>query len=240
LWQRPSESTNLHNRERTSGFVMTYGDLPIRAVDDEHVAAWLKGGRNHSTVPALRAMFNDAASAAAGRLVDRNPFAALGLPGSRGRKDVPPPTQAEMARLLVAADQLTPPSDAALLDVGAHERMRSGELDALRWTKIDFRAGTILVDEQWCAKTQTFTLPKHGVIRTIALTEPARKRLLALPRESEFAFTTLRGSHYRPSSRSHHWKPCPLLRGSRPLLLLHRDTAFLRLVHLERARARRA
>jgi integrase len=42
-------------------------------------------------------------------------------------------------------------------------------------------------------------------LRTIALTEPARKRLLALPRESEFAFTTLRGSHYRPSSRSYHW-----------------------------------
>jgi integrase len=37
------------------------------------------------------------------------------------------------------------------------------------------------------------------------LTEPARDRLLSLSRESEFCFTTLRGSHYRPSSRSHHW-----------------------------------
>src|SRR5262249_30684439 len=35
--------------------------------------------------------------------------------------------------------------------------------------------------------------------------EPARQRLLSLPPESEFAFTTLRGSHYRPSSRAHHW-----------------------------------
>jgi len=83
--------------------------------------------------------------------------------------------------------------------------MRPGELDALRWSKIDFQAGTILVDEQWNAKTQSFTLPKHGVIRTIALTDPARKRLLQLPHESEFVFTTLRGSHYRPSSRSPHW-----------------------------------
>jgi hypothetical protein len=54
--------------------------------------------------------------------------------------------------------------------------------------------GTILVDEQWCAKVAAFTPPTHGVSRTIALTDPARKRLLALPRESEFAFTTLRGS----------------------------------------------
>jgi integrase len=61
------------------------------------------------------------------------------------------------------------------------------------------------VDEQWNAKVRAFTPPKHGVVRTIALTDPARERLLALPRESDFAFTTLRGSHYRPSSRSYHW-----------------------------------
>ena len=34
---------------------------------------------------------------------------------------------------------------------------------------------------------------------------PARERLLTLPRESEWVFTTLRGTHYTPSSRSHHW-----------------------------------
>ena len=83
--------------------------------------------------------------------------------------------------------------------------MRPGELDALRWDPIDFQAGTIVVDQQWNAKTQEFTPPKHGFVRTIALTDPARARLLSLPRESEFAFTTLRGSHYRPSSRSYHW-----------------------------------
>jgi integrase len=83
--------------------------------------------------------------------------------------------------------------------------MRSGELDALRWTKIDFQAGTILVDEQWSAKAQMFTPPKHGVVRTIALTEPARRRLLSLSRESEFVFTTTKGTHYRPSSRSTQW-----------------------------------
>jgi integrase len=102
-------------------------------------------------------------------------------------------------------EELTPPSFAAFLDVGVHEGMRPGELDALRWDHIDFQAGTILIDQQWKAKVQEFTLPKHGVIRTIALTDPARVRLMSIPRESEFAFTTLRGNHYRPSSRSHHW-----------------------------------
>jgi integrase len=72
--------------------------------------------------------------------------------------------------------------------------MRPGELDALRLDRIDFQAGTIVVNDQWNAKTATFTPPKHGVTRTIALTDPVRQRLLALPRESEFAFTTLRGA----------------------------------------------
>ena len=205
LWLRPANSTNVHNRERTEKFVREYGDLPIRTVGDEHVAAWLKGGGNVGTVKNLRAFFNDAASAQAGRLVDRNPFARLGLRSSRGRRDTQPPNQAEIARFVTLADELTPPSFAAYLDVAIHEGMRPGELDALRWDRIDFQAGTILVDQQWCAKTREFTTPKHGHSRLIALTDPARERLLRLPRESEFVFTTLRGSHYRPSSRAHHW-----------------------------------
>jgi integrase len=37
------------------------------------------------------------------------------------------------------------------------------------------------------------------------MTEPVRDRLLDLPRESEHVFTTLRGTHYTPSSRTFHW-----------------------------------
>jgi integrase len=119
----------------------------------------------------LRAFFNDAASAPAGRLVERNPFAKLGLRSSRGRRDTQPPSQAEIARFVALADELTPPSFAAYLDVAVHEGVRPGELDALRWDRIDFQAQTILVDQQWCAKTREFTAPKHGHARTIALTD---------------------------------------------------------------------
>lgn len=205
LWQRPSESTNRHNAERTRRFAQTYGHIPIRAVDDTIVTEWLRGGRNRSTVPALRAMFNDATSGAAGRLIDRNPFANLRLPGSRGRRHRQPPHQAQAAELIAHADQLTPPSFAAYLHTAIFEGMRPGELDALAWAALDFQARTIRVERQWCAKVRKFTPPKHGVIRTIAMTEPVRERLLELPRESEFVFTTLRGTHYTPSSRNHHW-----------------------------------
>jgi hypothetical protein len=97
LWLRPSRSTNVHYRERTSKFVEVYGDLPLRAIGDEQVAAWLKGGRNRGTVQHLRTFFNDAASVEAGRLVDRNPFAKLRQRSSRGRRDTRPPTQADIA-----------------------------------------------------------------------------------------------------------------------------------------------
>jgi integrase len=49
------------------------------------------------------------------------------------------------------AHELTPPSFAAYLDAGIHEGMRTGELDALRWDRIDFQAETILIDQQWNA-----------------------------------------------------------------------------------------
>src|SRR3954451_22626077 len=86
LWQRPRESTNIHNRARTRKFVDAHGDVPLRAIGDEHVRVWLKGGSNNSTVPSLRAFFNDAASGPAGRLIERNPFANLRLRQSRGRR----------------------------------------------------------------------------------------------------------------------------------------------------------
>jgi integrase len=182
----------------------------MRAVGDEQVAEWIKGGRNLGTIDKLRLFFNDAKTAEAGRIITVNPFDNLGLARRRAaaakrRNKTMPPGQADIIRLIQLGDELAPPSFAGYLDVAVHEAMRPGELDALRWTKVDFQNGTILVDEQWNAKTHTFTPPKHWHIRTIALTDPARERLLRLPRESEFCFTTLRGTHYRPNSRAWHW-----------------------------------
>ena len=37
------------------------------------------------------------------------------------------------------------------------------------------------------------------------MVEPLRDRLLNTPRESEWAFTTTRGTNYTPSSRAYHW-----------------------------------
>jgi hypothetical protein len=125
LWKRPAESTNLHNRERTQRFVERYGDLGLRAVSDLTVAEWLKGGKNVGTVSNLRAMWNDAASTLAGRLVGRNPWDGLQLP-RQPKRDRAPPRMEQVLRLVELADELTPPSFAAWLDVACHEGMRPG------------------------------------------------------------------------------------------------------------------
>lgn len=205
LWARPAESTNLHNLERTRAFAERYGERPIAAIDAHAVAEWLKGGANVGTTDALRAMFNDARRPQAGMLVDRNPFAALGLRRSKGRKDVQPPDQAATARMIAAADELTPPSFAAYLLTACWSAARPGELDGLQWVDLDFMAETIRIERQWNVKVAKLTEPKHGSRRTVAMTELVRERLLALPRESEWVFTTIRGGHYTPSSRNHHW-----------------------------------
>jgi len=68
LFARPKRSTNIHNEKRIQGFVDAYGDLPLGHVGDLVVAQYLAGGSRDSTVPALRAMFNDAMSAKARRV----------------------------------------------------------------------------------------------------------------------------------------------------------------------------
>ena len=94
-------------------------------------------------------------------LVSLNPFAGLGLRQSKGRKEVQPPDQAQIAALLDAADELTPPSFAAYLLTAVYSAARPGELDALQITDLDFQAESIRIERQWNAKAQKFTPPKQ-------------------------------------------------------------------------------
>jgi hypothetical protein len=75
----------------------------------------------------------------------------------------------------------------------------------LRWDDLDFRAEALRVERQYNAKLGKLTPPKHDSRRTVALTTPVNARLAELPRESEWVFTTIRGTHYTPRSRVFHW-----------------------------------
>jgi integrase len=204
LFARPRASSNVTNAERTKGFTQRYGDIPLSQVDDRIVGEWLAGGRHTHTVAALRAMWNDAMSARAGRIVNGNPWAALGLRKRRRASwrldERARNTLDEQARLL------TPPSFAAYLRFGCLTALRPSELDALRLEDIDVVAGEIHVRRQWNARVQAYTDPKYGPY-TAALVDEARHVIETCPRDHDapWAFLTLRGHHYTPSTRSHHW-----------------------------------
>jgi integrase len=204
LFARPRSSTNVTNAERTKGFAERYGDLPLVSVDDRVVAEWLAGGRRNHHAPALRAMWNDAMSVRAGRIVDRNPWASLGL--RKRRRSAWRLDERSRNRLDEQADLLTPPSFAAYLRFGCLTALRPGELDGLQLDDIDLRAGEIRVRRQWNARVQAFTDPKYGSY-TAALVDDARRVMETCPRDHDapWVFLTTRGTHYTPSSRTHHW-----------------------------------
>lgn len=210
LFARSKESTMLHNAERIAAFVDRYGHLQLEQVTDRVVGEWLAGGQRNGTVPALRAMFADATKAKAGRLLPANPFAGLGLKKTKGNKDRQPPTEEQMRELVDKAWELTPPSFAAYLETGCYTALRPGELDALEWDRIRWADGEIDVVVQWSVKVRKFTPPKYGPY-TVALVDRARDTLDRLRTvgldhpESPYVFTTIRGNHYTPSARNHHW-----------------------------------
>ena len=122
--------------------------------------------------------------------IENNPFSALGLRKGSGNRHRQPPPEEQMWSLLDLARRLTPPSFADWLDVGCFTAMRPGELDALSWRQVDFESEVIEVDVQWNVKTASFTEPKYGPY-TIALVDYAKKRLLRIPRDAAYVFTTL-------------------------------------------------
>ena len=98
------------------------------------------------------------------------------------------------------------PSFAAWLQVAAFTGLRPGELDALRWERVELARNRIVVAEQFNAATRIFDTPKNHQQREAPLTGPAREALEALPRESEFCFVPIRGEHWTPSARAYHSK----------------------------------
>lgn len=207
LFSRPKESTDLQNHWAVREFVNEYGHFTISQIGHREVAAYLAGGGGRTArVGALRAMFNDAASPKAGRLVAVNPFEKLGLARSRGNRHEEPPSEKTVRALIAAAREKGGPDWAAWLQVACYTGLRPGELDGLKWECVDLEGGRIIVRRQFNARTRGMTLPKNGKVRPALLTPPAREALEMLPRSEGFCFRAPRGGHYTPGARRGPWK----------------------------------
>jgi integrase len=142
-----------------------YGDIPLVQIGDEIVADWLAGGKRAGSVQGSARCSTTPPSIKAGRLIERNPFQKLGISRGKGRRDQQPPSEPLVWRMIAHARTLACPSFASWLQVAAFTGMRPGELDALRWERIDFDRHRIIVAEQFNAATRTFDTPKNHLHR---------------------------------------------------------------------------
>lgn len=231
-----SGPTATHNAERTKEFADVFGDVAMSDADDELSATWLAGGKKpgarNGTVPALRAMFNAAKTAKAGRLVTVNPFSDLGLDRGTGNRFKQPADEDMVWKLIAIARQETGPYFAAWLQFAAFTGMRPGEVDALmrdpgydhdlelQHSYVDFDTGTVHVNRQWNTTVGGWTLPKNGRTREAVLTPPARAALLPLAADGPFWFVNTRSDHFTTSARAYHWKTVKALAGWKKSLYL--------------------
>jgi len=200
----PKESTAKVNAQRTGPFCERHADHPIALVteqlviDDRHE---LKPNQ----IEGLKAMFNWCASADGGRLIATNPFSVFKSKSVRGNKRKNPPSPAQIDRLVDEAYAETP-FYGAWIETGTATGARPGELDTARWEDFSPDLSEWRIRRQWNHHTNTITLPKNGLERTINVPPRARRALerLNVPREG-YVFVNTRGEHFRPTSRQWYW-----------------------------------
>jgi integrase len=143
-YPRATESTNDSYRQVAEMFAAEFPDTPLDALTRSQARAWTDG--KGYRVNAMRAMFNDALK---DELVDSNPFASMGLPQSRGRRDLLPLTQAEVDEIGECALRVHPgPLGLTIKAISltiAYCGIRPGEVFALERGDVDWEAGQIHV-----------------------------------------------------------------------------------------------
>jgi integrase len=201
-----SESTVEHNAERVRRFGRDHAELTLRAFSRTDARRWANA--HPSTVPALRAMFNDAVQ---DRLADENPFARLGLEAGRGREDIIVLTRDEVHELARIARVLHGGAFgeeiAALILWAAYTCMRPGEIFAARYSLLD---GDVYdLRRQFNSTLARETEPKHNSIGMIFVPEAARRAVLDKPRRlgDDLIFRSKRGKQFRQESQWRAWDP---------------------------------
>ncbi len=218
-YPRPRPSSNRSNAERVKPLAAELGAVRLADVTRPMARAWAL--KHHYCVPAARAMFADAMNDG---LVDANPFAALRLPGSPGRKHITALTEKELRALADEALRAWPDdawafSYRAMILFAGYVGLRPGELFALPRANV---AGDLcLIDRGLDSKSGVVGPTKNGRPRTVTVPPVARDAIATLPpMASGLLFESARGQMWRQPSHHHCWKVVRSMAG-RPGLNFH-------------------
>lgn len=203
LHPRQRRSTMVHYQERIAVFVKAFGARRLADINRVEAREWAIANRSaHSPV---RAMFADAIRDG---LITENPFAAMRLQQSRGRRDLEVLTVEEVDKAISVAHAKFGPGFAAFIATAAYVGMRPGELYALRWPMIDFAAHEISVVASYSSRSGETTAPKNNQHRRVVLFPPARDALLQVSRvDNTIVFRTVQGAQLTGRTLHYYWDP---------------------------------
>ena len=244
-YPRPAETTNRHNAERTTALIRDFGKRPLReGITSQEARAWVLGGivpedvreaardwhgaikrpdgdievpnhRSHHL--AVRAMFNDALR---DELTDRNPFAAMNVPESPGRRgtSITILSDPELALLVQTCEDVLGDYGVhfgALVEALAWTGMRPGEAWALHieptstYNWVDWDADELHVRWQIdrYGKRRHTKWDKKGKGRTVFLLPPAREAIKRAieDRPNGEVFYATRGGPLNNGSAGYYW-----------------------------------
>lgn len=189
-------------------FKEQFGDTPLNAIDRPAARRWAKLQKPGTRI-AVSAMMNDAVE---DRFAVENPFSALKIKRSRGRKDLEANwlTRDEVHALADSALDSAPPGWGPMIRsmilFGAYTGIRPGEAFALRWKDVDAKAGRIHVRKS-LAVDRSIKAPKNGRARTIVMAPEAYEAIKHLPRPTgvPYVFTTRKGTAMSRGTLDRAW-----------------------------------
>ena len=152
-----------------------FGTLELAAVTRTHVKTLLAeraaaGAAANTLRNALIPLRECLAHAVDGGLIPSNPAARVPIPAAHKRKIVPP-TRAQVEALILKAREDAPEA----LTLAAALGLRRGELFALRWSDVDFKAALVRVHATNERAVLTETTKSEAGERAVPLFESARR-----------------------------------------------------------------
>jgi integrase len=191
-------SSYQHTKRGIDEWLKTFGNRTLRSIRRQESLDW--ASENRWAVPPVVTMLSAAVDE---RLVERNEMRGQSR-RTRGRADMDPLTEAQVARLSEIARETHGKTMSAFITFAAYTGLRVGEMFALEWRDIDFKENRVKVDRR--LYRGTLDLPKSNKRRKVVLLPEARDALLPLDRSTQWVFPAKRGGQMSQDILVYYWQ----------------------------------